>query len=140
MAVVRGVVVAVVVTVGVVLAVVVATGVTTATLQVGMLIVLLSRVTAPFLASTRPVTEAPVLRVIEVKANTLPDRLELVPKVADEPTCQKILQACAPLMRFTLLAEAVVRVEPMRKIKTASGLPCPSRTKVPVRAREEAEV
>jgi hypothetical protein len=36
----------------------------------------------------------------------------VVPIVADEPTCQKILQAWAPFSNTTLLPEAVVKVEP----------------------------
>ena len=51
------------------------------------------RVTAPFLAKRRPLTVELVLAVIEVKAKTLPRRVEPVPRVAEEPTCQKTLQA-----------------------------------------------
>lgn len=70
-----------------------------------------SRVTAPFLDKTLPFTTTPEVTVIDVKANILPEKFELVPSVADEPTTQKILHACAPLVSNTLLAEAVVRAE-----------------------------
>src|ERR1700743_2397821 len=40
-------------------------------------------------------------------------------------------------MRLTLLAEAVVRVEPTWKMKTAFGSPCASRGSVPVRPIDE---
>ena len=56
--------------------------------QVGLVIVLESRVTAPFLASSRPLTVALVSAVIDVRAKTVPSSDELVPKVAELPTCQ----------------------------------------------------
>jgi hypothetical protein len=37
-----------------------------------------------------------------------PENEEDVPRVAELPTCQKMLEATAPLMRFTLLLLAVV--------------------------------
>ena len=85
----------------------------TAKLQTGFVTELVSSVTAPLRARRRPFMEAPVVAVIEVKAIRVPKKLELVPRVADEPTCQKILQACAPLIRLILLPDAVVRVEPI---------------------------
>jgi hypothetical protein len=56
--------------------------------QLGLVIVLVSRVTAPFLASVRPSTVAPVVSVIEVNARMLPLNEEPVPSVAELPTCQ----------------------------------------------------
>ncbi len=61
--------------------------------QVGTEMELSSSVTAPFLVSARPDTEAPVLRVIDVKARMVPEKLLVVPSVADVPTCQKTLHA-----------------------------------------------
>src|ERR1035437_1198651 len=55
--------------------------------------VLVSIVTAPFLASNRPETVAPVVAVIQVSANTVPNRFEVVPSVAELPICQKTLHA-----------------------------------------------
>ncbi len=46
-----------------------------------------SRVTAPFLARTLPLTSAPVSRLADVSARIVPSNLELVPKVAELPTC-----------------------------------------------------
>lgn len=55
----------------------------------------------------------PSLRLMELKARILPLKMVLVPRVADELTCQKILHACAPLMSTTKEDEAVVRVDPI---------------------------
>lgn len=56
--------------------------------QAVRVMVLVSKVTAPFRASARPSIVAPVLRVIEVSARMLPRRELLVPSVAELPTCQ----------------------------------------------------
>ena len=57
--------------------------------------------------------------------------------VAELPTCQKTLQGCAPLTRLTTLDGAVIRVEPIWKMKTAFGSPWASRVTVPVRFSDE---
>jgi hypothetical protein len=62
-----------------------------------------------------PSTTAPVVAVIVVKARIDPLKVEFVPSVAELPTCQKTLQAWAPLIRFTLLPDAVISVEPAWK-------------------------
>jgi hypothetical protein len=80
--------------------------------HVGMVMVLSSRLTWPFRANTRPSTVVPVCTVAEVKAKTLPTKVELVPKVAELPTCQNTLQASAPPVSLTVLLEAVIRVDP----------------------------
>ena len=56
--------------------------------QVGLVIVFVSSVTAPFLASTRPSTVAPVVTVMLVRARMVPRKLDPVPRVAELPTCQ----------------------------------------------------
>ena len=43
-----------------------------------------------------------------VPANDVP-----VPRVAELPTCQNTLQACAPLIRLTVLEGAVINVDPV---------------------------
>ncbi len=116
------------------------TGVTTTAAQVGLVTESVSNVTAPLRAKTLPLTTAPVVTVTEVKAKRVPTKVEFVPRVADEATCQKTLQAWAPLIRFTLLADAVVRADPTWKIKTAFGFPCPSNVNVPVRPSDDAEL
>lgn len=78
----------------------------------GTVMALLSKVTAPFLASARPSRLAPLSSVIDVNAKMEPTKLVVVPMVADEPTCQKTLQACAPFSRITELDEPVVNVDP----------------------------
>ncbi|MEZ0011994.1 hypothetical protein ABH918_004046 [Kitasatospora sp. GAS206B] len=92
----------------------------------------MSSVTAPLRARARPSITVPVCAAMEVRARMLPLKKELVPMVAELPTCQNTLQACAPLMRLTLLAEPVIRVEAIWKMKTALGSPWASSVTVPV--------
>jgi len=47
---------------------------------------------------------------MEDEASIFPEKKELVPNVAELPTCQNTLEACAPLMRTTVLPDAVVSV------------------------------
>ena len=104
--------------------------------HVGTVMVLPSRVTAPFWAWTRPVTFAPVSSVADVRARIEPTNDVEVPSVADDPTCQKTLHAWAPPSRTTELPVAVRRVLPAWKIKTAAALPPAFKVKVPARDRE----
>lgn len=101
----------------------------------GAVKVSLISVTAPFLAKARPSTDTPLFNVIEVRARMLPTNTELLPRVAELPTCQKTLQAWAPPISDTTLADAVVKVELVWKMKTEFGSPCPSSVYVPVRLR-----
>jgi hypothetical protein len=89
--------------------------------------VLLFRVTAPFRASARPVTVVPFCTVIDVSAMMVPTKVVPVPRVAELPTCQNTLHGSAPLVRATVLFEAVIRVDPAWKIHTELGSFCPSR-------------
>jgi len=89
-------------------------------------------VTAPSIANARPNTVAPVFKVIDCWARMFPWNRVLVPKVAELPICQKTLQAWAPLIRSTLLSEAVVRVVAVWKMNTASGSPWASSVTAPV--------
>src|ERR1019366_904719 len=130
-------VVAVVVVVVAVVVVVVAVGADAR--QVGTVIVLESNVTAPLRARTLPWTVAPVFSVAEVSARIVPTKLLVVPSVAELPTCQKTLHACAPFSSTTRLPEAVIKVEPAWKIKTASALPPPLRVSEPDRAMADAD-
>ena len=102
--------------------------------QAGWVKVLSSRVTAPLRASIRPMTVAPVLRVPEVRAMTVPTKVLPVPRVAELPTCQKTLHQVAPLTSDTVLLEAVIRVEPAWKMKTELALFSPFRVRVPGQA------
>ena len=65
---------------------------------------------------------APDWAAMEVSASTVPTKVLPVPRVAELVTCQNTLQGEAPLIRETVLAEAVVRVEADWKMKTALGL------------------
>ena len=69
--------------------------------QAAAVILSVSSVTAALRASTRPSIVTPVVTVIDVRARMLPAKTEFCPSVAELPTCQTTLQACAPLMRFT---------------------------------------
>jgi hypothetical protein len=80
--------------------------------QLGRVMVLVSRVTAPLRANTRPFTVVPVCTEIEVNAMMVPTKVVLVPRVAELPTCQNTLHGEAPLMRATVLPDAVINVDP----------------------------
>ena len=100
--------------------------------QIGVVMTLSSSVTAPILARARPWISVPVVTVMDWSAMMVPTNLELVPRVAELPTCQNTLQGCAPLTRMTLLAEAVVSVDPAWKMKTALGSPLALSVRAPV--------
>ncbi len=105
-----------------------------------LVMVLVSNVAAPLRASVLPSIVVPVVTVIDVKARTVPVKVEFVPSVAELPTCQKTLQGSVPPMRLTRLAEAVVSVEPAWKMKTAFPSPWASRVRVPVKPSEDPEL
>ena len=111
-----------------------------ATHAVGLVMTLVSSVTAPLRASRRPTTRAPVVAVMLVLARTVPTNLDPVPNVAELPTCQTTLQERAPLMRLTRLPDPVVSEDPAWKTKTEFGLPAPSKVTAPVSPIEEAEL
>ncbi len=125
--VVGGVVVVVVVVVG---GFVVVVGVV---VQLGRVMVLVSRLTWPVRASTRPFTVVPVCTDAEVCARMLPTKVVFVPRVAELPTSKKTLHGEAPLTSMTVLFDAVIRVDPAWKMNTESGLFFASRVTVPVR-------
>ncbi len=68
---------------------------------------------------------------MDVRAMTVPTNVVLVPSVAELPTFQKTLHACAPLMSATVLLDPVMRVLADWKMKTAVGSPLASRVTVP---------
>ena len=105
--------------------------------QVGAVIVSSSRVTAPLRASARPAMVSPVSTEIDVRARMVPVKAEFVPRVAELPTCQNTLQAWAPLVRMTLLAESVTSVEGAWKMKTAFGSPPAFRVSDPPTSSED---
>jgi hypothetical protein len=112
-------------------------GVGDAVAQAGTVIVSSSRVTAPLRASARPAIVSPVFTEIDVRARILPEKSELVPRVAELPTCQNTSQAWASPVRMMLLAESVMSVEGAWKIKTAFGSPPASRVSDPPTSSEE---
>jgi hypothetical protein len=56
---------------------------------------------------------APVVAVIDAMAIIVPTKTELVPSVAELPTCQNTLHACAPLVNNITVELAVIKVEPI---------------------------
>jgi hypothetical protein len=72
--------------------------------------------------------------VMLARAMMVPTKVVVVSRVAELPTCQKILQAYAPLVRRTVEPGAVMSVLPALKIKTPSPL------SVSVRVRNSEEL
>jgi hypothetical protein len=77
--------------------------------QLGNVIAVSSSVTAPVRTRIRPTSVEPALAVVETDAKMFPANAVSVPSVAEEPICQKTLQAWAPLVRLTTLFAAVVK-------------------------------
>jgi len=73
--------------------------------------VLESIVTAAILANALPVRVAPVLSVTAWLAMMVPSNTEVVPSVAEVPTCQKMLAALAPPLRIIWRPAVVTRVD-----------------------------
>ncbi len=87
----------------------------------GLMMLLVLKVTAPIRANARPSNAAPTSNVIEIFAMMVPLKIESVPRVLLLPTCQNRLSDCAPLIKMTWLLTAVMRVDPILKIKTELG-------------------
>ena len=86
--------------------------------------VLLSIVTAPFIAKALPqVIEAPVASVMLCCAMILPANAVFVPSVAELPTAQYTLLPLAPLINNTAEPLAVVSVVPILKTHSEEVLP-----------------
>jgi hypothetical protein len=103
--------------------VLVGVGVGVGVAHAGTVMVSSSRVTAPLRASARPWMVSPVVTVIDSRARMLPSKMEPVPSVAELPTCQNTLQACAPFVSRMWLDVSVMSVEPTWKMKTAPAFP-----------------
>src|SRR5207253_11114904 len=97
----------------------------------GIVMELESSVTAAVRANSRPSTVAPVVTVMEANARMFPLNTEPVPRVAELPTCQKTLAACAPPLRMTWRPTVVVRVDAIWKMKTALASPWASSVRSP---------
>src|SRR5690349_6263053 len=95
--------------------------------------------TAPVCVNNLPSTTAPVFTEIDIAARMLPLKIEVVPRVAELPTCQKILAALAPPARTTCVPAIVVSVDPIWKIQVAFGSPCASRVTFPAANITEVE-
>jgi hypothetical protein len=96
-----------------------------------------SSVTAPFLASARPMMFAPVFKVMLVSATRLPMNDVVVPSVAELPICQATPHGLPPLIKRTDDELAVVNVLPVLKMKVAAAFPCAFNVKVPVNPADD---
>ena len=109
--------------------------------QAGTVTIFESNVTAPAVrASALPFSVAPLASVIEASDKMLPLKVEVVPKAAELPTCQKMLWAEAEPASTTLLPLKVVSPEAIWKIQTAFALPPPSRVRVPVMPKVDVDL
>ncbi|KKU08959.1 MAG: hypothetical protein UX12_C0026G0001 [Candidatus Collierbacteria bacterium GW2011_GWC1_45_47] len=106
--------------------------VTGTVLQLDLLIVLLSKVTAPLRANARPLKSAPVAMVMSVSARMFPVRSVFVPRVAELTTFHQTLHASPPM---TLAVPDVTRVDADLKTQT----PDPLRVSVPDSAKASAQ-
>ena len=97
--------------------------------QAGRRIVFESSVTAPLRVSSEPSRVAPVFIVLSESVRIVPRKTELTPSVVELVTCQKTLQAVAPLIRLTVVPGCVMRLEPAWNTKTALGSPPASRVR-----------
>ena len=90
-------------------------------------------------ASSLPWIVAAVFAVIVAEAMIGADEERVpVPRVADEPTCQKTLHACAPLTSDDGGVGARRSAsEPIWKMNTALGLPCASSVTLPEESSSE---
>ena len=70
-----------------------------------------------------------------MRAMIVPTKVDVVPSVAELPTCQKTLQALPPLITATVEPDAVSSVEDVWKTNTASGSSWASRVSVPVSSK-----
>ena len=93
---------------------------------------LVSSVTAPFLASALPMMFAPVFKVMLDRAIRLPMNDVVVPSVAELPICQATPHGFPPLIITTDDPLAVVNVLPVLKTKVAFAFPCALSVRVPV--------
>ena len=91
--------------------------------HVELVIVLLLSDTRPVWASTRPWTVAAEFTVMLVSAMIVPTNDELLPSVAELPTCQNTLQACAPPESVIVFDVAVTRSEVAWKTHTELASP-----------------
>ena len=98
-------------------------------------------VTPPILVNALPLSVAPVLRVMDCITKTFPLKAEVVPNVAELPTCQKMLEANAPPLRITWRPDVVVSEDAIWIMKTAFGFPFASNVRSPDdTAREEVDL
>ena len=104
----------------------------------GAVIVLSAKVTRPP-ESAPPSRDAPAPTVIAPLAMMVPENEDNAPVPTAPFTCQKTLDAWAPLIRWTVVDAAVLRAALIWKMKTALGSFWPSSVIVPVSETAAAE-
>lgn len=81
-----------------------------------------------------------VFTVAEMRDKMTPYMFVPTPRVVDDPTAQKTLQAEAPPVRTMEESTAVMRVLPIWKTQESESDPVPARVSVPVMAAEDGKV
>ena len=82
-----------------------------------------------------------MFNVIDDWAKIVPWRTEVVPSVAELPTCQKMFLSWQPPLRTTWRPDVVVSEEAIWKMKTPFALPWQLKVKSPEdMAREEVDL
>jgi len=102
--------------------------------DVGRAMTLVSNVTPPVRAKSRPLTVAPVLAATEVSTISVPTNVDPALMTAELATCQKTLHLVAPPVSNTQLPVPVINVLLAGKMKTSFALPF----RVKVSPRESA--
>ena len=92
---------------------------------------MVSKVTAATRANALPSSDAPVSIDMAWSARMIPLKTEVVPRVAELPTCQNTLNAWAPPLKMTCRPEVTVSVDAIWKMKTAFASPRASRVRSP---------
>jgi hypothetical protein len=114
-------------------------------LQAGPEMMLVSSVTAPVCARSRPSKFAPVPMLMDVSARTLPKKVVPEPIVAELATFHHTLQAEAILFRNWTLAPipgvvtSEAAADAVRKIQTPLGAPVSFKVSVPDSENESAQ-
>ena len=88
-------------------------------------------------ANNPPWLVASAFTVIDTADNNVPAKSDPKPSVAEVPTFQNTLQACAPPANSTVDPMAVVNIEPIWKYHASVALPVPRRVKIPLNCADE---
>jgi hypothetical protein len=90
-----------------------------------------ANVTAAVNANNLPSTVAPVFSEIDSSAIIVPLKTEVVPRVAEVPTCQKMFEAFALPLKTIWRPDVVFNVDAICMMKTAFASPLASKVRSP---------